>query len=386
MKSKVSAIALLIALFGGGWLMAPGAEPSGTIAIPFTQPDGHIHVPLNLDGHSYDFIFDTGGSASIMPGVARQLHLPVVSHMTLRGAGAGAMQLSIVQAHEADLGGASYDAGRFLVLNGPIVQQARSVDGIIGREFFGKYAITIDYVAQRLILTPIATFRPPQATRVPLTLRVGQIPNISAVFDGKAGAFDVDTGGAGGLTLTESFVHGHALEKDFAKERPLLLGVGAGGDVFGVIARGSSFQVGGSTIRHPIVTVAKAEGVFAAPGLSGNIGPDVLKRFTVTLDVPHNAAYFVPNAMLADDMPYNRSGLFTKRINGRIVAALVWKDSPAQHAGISEGDEIVSVDGVQASFAQLRSIFARPAGTAIPIEFRHKRGLHAATILLAEQI
>jgi hypothetical protein len=384
MRSKLPAITLLFALFAGAWLIAPGAEPAGTIIVPFTQPDNHIHVPLHVDGHTYNFIFDTGGSASIMPDAARELHLPVVSHMTLRGAGAGAMRLSIVQAHESDLAGAPYEAGRFIVLGGPIVQQARSVDGIIGREFFKNYAITIDYAAQRLLLTPIANFQPPKATPVPLTLRAGQIPNVAALIDGKSGNFDVDTGGAGGLTLTESFVRAQGLDRDFPKQRALFLGVGAGGDVFGVIARGSSFTIGGASIPHPVVTIAKAEGVFAAPGLAGNIGPDALKRFTVTLDVPHNTAYFVPNAAIADDMPYNRSGLFTKRLKGRVIVDSVWEGSPAQTAGIAAGDEIVSVDGKDAASLYMAPVLARPAGTVIPIVFRHDGRLNNVQITLTD--
>lgn len=354
--------------------------------IHFTIPDNHIHVPLQIDGRTYDFLFDTGGAASLMPGIQEQLHLPVIGHATLAGAGGATVPATLVRAQTIDLGGARLHAVRFLVIGGAIAASARDFDGIIGREFFAGYALTFDYQAKTLTLTRSAQYVPPAGvSAVPLTLRMTVIPNVTAVVDGHEGAFDIDTGAASGLTLTKSFVETSGLAPQFSGARALFLGVGAGGDVMGTVARTDTFSIGNATIDRPVVAISAPVGVFANPGLSGNIGPDVLRRFTFTLDFAARSAYFVPNATLADPMPFNRAGLFMKRSSdGAMVAAMVWPQSPAADAGIAAGDELVAIDGRPPQEVRARGTLVQPPGTAVAVTFRHDGRTERKSLILRD--
>lgn len=340
-----------------------------TYVVPFTVPDNHIHVPVTIDGRTYDFLFDTGGAASIMPGIESTLHLPVVGEGQMFGGGSDFVPVKIVQAQTVTLGGAVLQKPRFTVLGGAIAASAKDFDGIIGREFFADYAIAIDYSAKTLTFTPVAQFvAPPGATAVPLSLRMAVMPNIRASVDGHEGSFDIDTGAAAGLTLTQAF----AAQLPLHDARPVFLGIGAGGDVMGSVTRAGSLRIGGAEIDKPVTQIAAATGVFSNAGLAGNIGPDILKRFTLTLDFPAKTAYFVPHADVNAAQPFNRAGLFIKRSpQSTFVAATVWDGSPAASAGIQKGDEIVSVDGMDPSEVRKQQIFTRPAGTAVSIAFKH---------------
>ncbi len=91
-------------------------------------------------------------------------------------------------------------------------------------------------------------------------------------------------------------------------------------------------------------------GAAAAARTAGNIGGDLLKRFTLTLDYGHQRLWLVPNALAAQPDVFDRSGLWIARAkDGTIAIADVAADSAAAKAGLTADDVIVAVDGTPAS-------------------------------------
>jgi predicted aspartyl protease len=331
--------------------LSPGALTlTGSTTIPFTLSGNHIFVRATLDGKPYAFVFDTGGAASLSPAAEDALALPVIGHARLGGAGSAVNDVGIVQVPEIDVGGVTYKDGAFVVL--PTLGLASPFKGVpygglIGREIFRQLIVTIDYANSQLTFTQPAVFTAPKdGTEVALSMRRGAIPNITAAINGHSGSFDVDAGAGGSLTMTQAFAQSSGLDKEFSNTLSVEIGRGVGGPMMGTVGRGRTLQIGNLQLNNLLVSVAgPGGGVFAQPDLAGNIGAEILKRFTVTLDVPDSKLFLQPNAAFSAPFIYNRAGLSVLPAGDQWTVASIVPNSPAAQAGVMAGDVVISVNG-----------------------------------------
>jgi len=102
-------------------------------------------------------------------------------------------------------------------------------------------------------------------------------------------------------------------------------------------------------IEAPIVVFRRpGPGGISAPGTTGNIGGEVLRRFTLTFDYRRERMWIAPNAALREPFETNMTGLVTSPLPDSTRALRVlWlqDDSPATEAGIVPDDVIEAVDG-----------------------------------------
>jgi C-terminal processing protease CtpA/Prc len=95
-----------------------------------------------------------------------------------------------------------------------------------------------------------------------------------------------------------------------------------------------------------VVTVSHAtEGAFASEEFAGNIGNRILERFKVTFDYEHRQVYLEPGKRYADRDHLTRAGLLLTKRAGRVSVESVLANSPAEHAGLRTGDQVLAVDG-----------------------------------------
>ena len=355
MMRRIFTLCLLM-LFAAGTLPAAAQLTPGTLTlsssttIPFMLSGNHIFIRTTLDGKPYAFIFDTGGAASLAPATEETLALPVVGQARLGGAGSTVTNANLVQVPEIDFGGAAYKGGVFVVLPAlPLVSPFKDAPygGIIGREIFRQLIVTIDYSNSQITFTQPPSFSAPSgATEVALSMRRGVIPNIQAAINGHAGNFDVDAGAGGSLTVTQSFAQSSGLDKEFSKTLSTQIGRGVGGPVMGTVGRGRSFQIGNLQVNNLLVSVAGPDsGVFSSRDLSGNIGTEILHRFTVTLDVPDSKLFLQPNAAFSSPFIYNRAGIGILPVGDQWTVENIIANSPAAEAGIMTGDQVLSING-----------------------------------------
>jgi predicted metalloprotease with PDZ domain len=69
-----------------------------------------------------------------------------------------------------------------------------------------------------------------------------------------------------------------------------------------------------------------------------------LRRFNVILNYAKGDIYISPNTHFGDVFDYSYSGIELYLINGLIVIGDVAKGSPAEAAGLKEGDEVIAVN------------------------------------------
>jgi membrane-associated protease RseP (regulator of RpoE activity) len=214
---------------------------------------------------------------------------------------------------------------------------------------------------------------------------------VSGQLDGVPGEFEIDTGSRGALTVMHPFAVTNGLIDKYHATRSVTAGYGVGGPSKVLLARASKLTLGALTIDSPVTEFAiDTGGAAAAARTAGNIGGDLLKRFTVTLDYAHQTMWLQPNALSSQPEVFDRSGLWIMRAKGGgIQVADVAPDSAAAKAGLVIGDEIVSVNDKLAKevpLYALREDLKGAVGTRFKLQVKGKSGERSVALTLANQV
>ena len=280
---------------------------SGQTTIPFRFIGSHIYgeVEVNHQG-SFTFLFDTGAEDTISPALAKALRLPVAGASPVGGVGAGVEQAGYTSGVTLQLGA--------LVLNNQTLHVLPSVgkgavdfrvDGVIGAEVSRRTITRIDYAARTISFIDPAKFDARTAgTAVPIDF-YDQVPLIQGQFDGLATSFIVDTGNGGELDLTSPFVEQYRLIAKYPEGSMAGNLGGTGGAYRFYITHAHSVLLGGVKVAGVLVRMSlQKAGALAAPDIGGDVGSDLMRRFTVTFDYAHRVMYLKPSL---DTTPSSKS-------------------------------------------------------------------------------
>jgi hypothetical protein len=187
------------------------------------------------------------------------------------------------------------------------------------------------------------------------------------------------------------FAKANGLVEKYHAIHSAIVGYGVGGPSRALLARAGELTLGGLIIYGPVTEIVTDKGGAAeATRTAGNIGGDLLKRFTVTLDYTHQLLWLEPNAIAYQSDVFDRSGLWVLRgKDGRTMIMDVTTDSAAARAGLAGNEEILTVNGRMASHIPidaLREQFKGPVGTQISLLVRSHAGRRAVVITLSELI
>lgn len=371
--------------------------PAGksSVTIPFRLFNNHIHLPVSLDGKpAVDMMFDTGATNFLDSSHAAKLDIKASGALPGGGFGNSVSSVGLAKVASVSAGGmvlhdqvfATNDLSRFAGVEGA------DIAGLIGYEFTKRAVTTIDYAHHTITFTkPDAFHAPTGATVVPFTFD-GHIPIVAASVDGVDGPFEIDTGSRGAITLMHPFAQTNKLTAKYDAHTLATVGYGVGGPSKALLARIKQFAIGPATLDGQIGEIEQdARGAAAAEHTAGNIGGDILKRFTVTLDYAGQKMYLQPNAMAAMPGVFDRSGLWVNHdTKGQVVIADVTAGSAAAKAGLSAGDTIVSVNGKPAAelfLPTLRDLFKAAPGTKLHLNVKNAAGKQQMiTLALANQV
>jgi len=215
---------------------------------------------------------------------------------------------------------------------------------VLGRDFFNSVVVSIDWRRSSLHIHPPATFTP-AADATALTLHrkgpfntipvsVAGAPPIEALFD---------LGNDGALSLPRSY---WGTRPEFQQLRWAEWRRGGVGGL--KLARSvilPQVALGGRTFEAVPATLSDASND-DDPTQMANVGIQFLKQFRVDFDLGHDRVFLAPRPD-APGFEHDRSGARFDLAGDRLKAVFVAPGSPAAKAGLKEGDEIISVDGVK---------------------------------------
>lgn len=368
------------------------------VSIPFRLLNNHIYVDASIDGKApLPFVFDTGATDILETSAAKKLGIAAEGALPGGGFGDKIDAFGFAKVKSVSLGGLTLPDQVFGTVNQTdwIAVEGADSSGLLGYEFVKRAVLSIDYASSTMTFIKQEAFHPPQGVlAIPFTFSA-HIPMVAGALDGFAGEFEIDTGSRGALTVMAPFAAAHGLINLYQANRSVTVGYGIGGPTKATLARARKLSIGAVTIDAPVIEIATDKGGAAeAARTAGNIGGDLLKRFTLTLDYAHQKLWLQPNALAVQREVFDRSGLWIARAkDGGIKVADVATESAAAVSGLAVGDEIVSVNGKSAkdvALYDLREEFKGPIGTRFTLRVQGRQGDAQAertvVLTLADQV
>jgi len=146
-------------------------------------------------------------------------------------------------------------------------------------------------------------------------------------------------------------------------------------------------ELGDAMLSYQVVRVQRkvASGAFSASDFGGILGSEFLQQFEITYDLPNRRLFLKKDAKYGRD-PYRFTTIgiqFAKDGDGRFEVMGVWKNSPAEEAGIQAGDQVEAVNGKNAaglSTAEFGGQLHGPEGTPVRLIIRRATMLSAVTL------
>jgi len=356
MNKIIVCLAIIFSLYTGKTVSAQEEfiePPSKYLAsIPFIQLTGGIVILQAKLGNFPDtlnFILDTGSSGiSLDSTTAEYLKLaPTPSERTIRGI-AGIYKVRFLYNQQLKFPGLTIDSLNFHINNYAILTAVygERIDGIIGYSVLSRYILKLDYDSNQLSFFTKGTIRYPrggyllkpvinQLVAQPLKVRDGRSVNSRFIYDMGAGVC---------MLIAKDF----ALDSDFVekgKKRWTKQGEGLGGKIDMELMVIKEVKLGPFKFRKvPVFVFDDVYNVSSYPYMSGLIGNDILRRFNVILNYEKSDIYIIPNSHYNDSFDYSYSGLELYLIDGLIVVGDVARGSPAETAGMKEGDQVLAIN------------------------------------------
>jgi hypothetical protein len=296
-----------------------------------------------------NFILDTGsGGISLDSSTTDYVGLKgTPSNRTIRGI-AGIRTVSFLNNRRLHLHGLSIDSLNFHINDYSILTAVygEKIDGIIGYSVLSRYIIKIDYDSSKIEFWTKGLYKYPRGGFL-LRPVINTIPIQQArVRDEKTvnARFLYDIGAGLNMMLSTDFLKDSAL---LNKKRKLYIkeAEGLGGKIDMAMTVLKEVKLGPYKFRNvPIYVFSDSFNITSYPYLGGLIGNDLLRRFNVVMNYDRRDIYLIPNSHFSDPFDYSYTGIELYYIEGRIIIGDVAEGSPAEEAGLQEGDIVVAVN------------------------------------------
>jgi hypothetical protein len=341
--------------------------------LPFEFQRNLIIVQASLNGLGpYNFLLDTGVSTSLItdPGLAAPLKLRRGEVFRVSGVGEEApLEAYLSDSVRVTMPGVVAPALSFLVLSSDVLNLSgyvgMPIHGILGYDVFRSFVLEVEPSAAELVLHAPSHYRPPRGrrwTQVPLVLqrRKAYLTVPVSVSDSLALPLKLvlDTGAGHALSIETNSDSRLRIPSERLRAQ---LGRGLSGAINGYLGRVRGMQLG----RYHLSTLLTSfpdstNGALRADvPRNGNIGFELLKRFDLVIDYPHQTLLLKPNRLFRDPFEHDMCGielLATGPNYRRYLIQKIHPGSPAARAGLQPDDELLAINLLPASNISLTEV------------------------------
>lgn len=317
----------------------------------YLSQEGVVIFPLLLDNYtdSLYFIFDTGSSATFLDSataVSLGMKFPKQQRKA-RGMG-GYQEIYLSPDHQLHIQSLTEDNIDIYFMNIEILSflYGRKIHGIIGYPLLQKYITKIDYDKNEISFWTFGKTKfPKRGFYVRPNIQtfpyyIGEIEDLRRT----PFSYMFDSGAALTLLLSNAYVS----ERNFLSPERIIFKKklrGLGGEIDFDISVTKKFRFGKYTFQNvPINMFEDENNIFSYPKNGGLVGNEILRRFNSVFDYNARLFHFIPNKHFKDPFDYAYSGLEIYFIDEKVIIGDISDSSPAQEAGLKEGDEIISIN------------------------------------------
>lgn len=389
--------------------------------IKFQLIDNLIIIPIEINGVTLSFIFDSGVSRPILFNIIQDtdtLKFKNVEQIHIRGLGDGAAIAALKSSGNTFKVGKAVNLSQDVyIISDPDInftlRLGIQVHGIIGYDIFKDFIVEMNYGSKFIRLNDPEYFSKDcrKCEILPLTL-VNNKPYIDVAVEINQKTIPVkllmDSGGSDALWLFENDSLGlvppdEAYFVDY-------LGKGLSGSMHGKRSKLAKFSLKSFHLTNINVAYPDSAAIRFAKTYkerNGSLGGELLKRFNIIMDYKNSKVTFKKNRHYKDPFEYNKSGIILEQdgvrvvlqnvvppqVNSKRIAADVSSltvneaykfalkpafriielrsNSPAERAGLKLGDVIISVNHKEVARLKLQevtSFFKAPDGHTIKLE------------------
>lgn len=338
----------------------------GTVSIPFDLINNLAVIPLRInDSDTLKFVLDTGVGRTIITelGVDQSFNIKYTGEIDLRGLGnAGPIPALISNGNEIFLEGIEGENHSVVLLLEGVFSlssfMGTQVNGLIGYDIFKNFIVEIDYQRKKLFFHDPDAFKNEYEElknsddwyNVPVDVQENKLYVETEILQSDSSTLKsrliVDSGASHTL-----FLYPGSSDEVHIPENTIesYLGSGLAGEIYGRIGRAHALKLDDLELNNVVVSYPNSEDIQQALNLdnrNGSLGADVLRRFRVIFNYDDASMLLKPNNFIEDDFTYNISGIevITPFLNlPYFVVAIVRPNSPAEKAGIREGDVIYEI-------------------------------------------
>ena len=328
----------------------------GSVKAPFELFQNNILLQFRINNsRPIWFVFDTGASLNVInENLARKFGLAIGRNTTVEGLG-GATAGFVAKDVTISLPGIeAYKQAMVAVPLDQLSAIGREMGGLIGNNFIMNFVVEIDYANRTITFYDRKGYNlSRERDALSLEARDG-LPFVKVELsltgrDTTADQFLIDTGSDRAFHVNRPFAEAHQLMAALSGASTVeAVGEGTGGQTRFTEVRISSLRLGGYTINSPIISISQDKEGIGAGDQPGIIGTELLRRFTLVLDYQAQRMLLKPNNYFSEPFEIDMSGLdLTTKVGDFKVIQVknVRSHSPADEAGLREGDVIVTVSG-----------------------------------------
>ena len=242
----------------------------------------------------------------------------------------------------------------------------------MGYDFLSDYIVEIDYQKAKIRFYKPENFNVPKDFGVmPMIIEKQKmyifLSVLETVSERRTIKMLIDTGAelnAWFQTLTNDAINIPG------KSIPGRIGQGLSGEINGFYARVPQICIANFCVKDPVVAFPDSSAIakiMLNSDRDGTIGSQLLSRFNLIIDPFEKKFYFKPNQSFRKPFTYNIAGIeimLTSEHSSQVEVINVWKNSPAEIAGVKIGDIIQEVNSIKTnsiSLSELRYYFERPS-------------------------
>lgn len=410
MKSKFWIGVILLWCISYSGMAQRFSLPEGTKSekVKFQLINNLIVIPLEVNGAKLNFILDSGVSKPILFNLSEQdsIELKNVTEITINGLGAGEPIKALNSEGNRFMINKIVNPNQqlFVVLDRDINFSPTlgiPVHGIIGFDLFRDFVVELNYGRRSIRFHDPEQFRqkhPSNMQSIPIT-----VTDRKAYVEGKVSfenAEDIpvkllmDTGSSDAVWLFQDLEKGLSIpEKNYVD----YLGQGLNGSIFGKRTLVNKVQLGDFVLKD---AKAAFPDMFSFSSIkdhgdrNGTVGGEILRRFNLIINYQDQVIYLKKNGYFNEPFRFNMSGLDLQHNGLRYIAESITDNrgvvrsdersfgdvqilmenrtrlslvpeiivsgiragSPADEAGLREGDVILAVNGKRVHKYKLQEI------------------------------